>query len=232
MLSLDSYNYITVGSDVFMECNKCKITKPLNNFYFNNNIKNHALFCIDCYKSRRKDFYINNKAKIAIYTKEHRLRNAEVIKEKKRLYNINNAKNKAEYDRVYRLNNQAIIKLRKHNYKKDRLLNDIEFKILHRMRTRIYNALKSKFNIKSKRTLELIGCDKSTLKHHIEKQFKNGMNWNNYGLHGWHVDHIIPCASFDLTTSQEQEKCFHYTNLQPLWWYENLEKSDKVENTH
>jgi len=60
---------------------------------------------------------------------------------------------------------------------------------------------------------------------HIEKQFKPGMNWENYSLYGWHIDHIRPCASFDLTKEEEIQKCFHYSNLQPLWAEENLKKA-------
>jgi hypothetical protein len=54
------------------------------------------------------------------------------------------------------------------------------------------------------------------------------MTWDNYGKKGWHVDYILPCASFDLTKEEEQKKCFHYTNLQPLWWLDNIKKSDKI----
>ena len=55
------------------------------------------------------------------------------------------------------------------------------------------------------------------------------MTWKNHGLKGWHIDHIIPCAAFDLTKEEEQKKCFHYSNLQPLWWIDNLKKSNKME---
>jgi hypothetical protein len=77
-------------------------------------------------------------------------------------------------------------------------------------------------------TLELIGCDRETFISHIEKQFTEGMTWQNYGLKGWHVDHILPLSSFDLTIEDEVKKACHFTNLQPLWWQDNLEKGNKV----
>jgi len=54
------------------------------------------------------------------------------------------------------------------------------------------------------------------------------MSWDNHGFKGWHIDHIIPCSAFDLTKVEEQKKCFHYTNLQPLWAKDNLSKGDKL----
>jgi hypothetical protein len=54
------------------------------------------------------------------------------------------------------------------------------------------------------------------------------MNWQNHKRFGWHIDHIKPCSSFDLSKEEEQLACFHYTNLQPLWWHENLKKSNKI----
>jgi hypothetical protein len=54
------------------------------------------------------------------------------------------------------------------------------------------------------------------------------MNWDNYGFYGWHIDHIRPCASFDLSKPSEQRKCFNYTNLQPLWATENWGKRDSL----
>jgi hypothetical protein len=64
---------------------------------------------------------------------------------------------------------------------------------------------------------------------HLEAQFRDGMSWDNYGRYGWHIDHIIPCSSFDLTDTDQQRKCFHYTNLQPLWAHENLSKGPRFE---
>ena len=59
---------------------------------------------------------------------------------------------------------------------------------------------------------------------YLEAQFTEGMSWNS----NIHIDHIVPCASFDLSDPEQQRRCFHYTNLQVLWWRENLEKSDKI----
>jgi len=52
------------------------------------------------------------------------------------------------------------------------------------------------------------------------------MSWKNYGRKGWEIDHIIPLSS--ATTKEELIKLCHYTNLQPLWWWENLEKGNKI----
>lgn len=54
------------------------------------------------------------------------------------------------------------------------------------------------------------------------------MSWDNYGYRGWHIDHIKPCSSFNLSDIKEQKKCFHYSNMQPLWWKDNIAKSNKV----
>ena len=54
------------------------------------------------------------------------------------------------------------------------------------------------------------------------------MSWYNYGVHGWHIDHVIPCSKFNLKNLDEQKKCFNYQNLQPLWAEENIKKSNKL----
>lgn len=64
---------------------------------------------------------------------------------------------------------------------------------------------------------ELIGCSIDFFKEYIESKFTKGMTWENWGLYGWHIDHIIPCASFDLSNLEQQKLCFNYSNMQPLW---------------
>ena len=101
-------------------------------------------------------------------------------------------------------------------------------------RTRIYHAIKrGNAGVKpriAQRTTQLIGCTMKHLRSYLEKQFKEGMTWENHG-NGWHIDHIVPCAAFDFTQPDQILQCFHYTNLQPLWAHENLSKSDKILNT-
>ncbi len=100
------------------------------------------------------------------------------------------------------------------------------FKLKKALRDRVYAAIKAQVGEKSKRTLELLGCSVEEARDHIEVQFTDGMTWENHGE--WHVDHILPCASFDLTKPKSQEMCFHYSNLQPLWAQQNRAKSDKL----
>lgn len=94
-------------------------------------------------------------------------------------------------------------------------LNNCKIKRVIRLRiqARLYAALAGK--CKSSSTKELLGCDTNFLKKYIESKFTNFMGWHNRDL--WHIDHIRPCYYFDLNNPEEQKKCFHYTNLQPIW---------------
>jgi len=114
-------------------------------------------------------------------------------------------------------------KLKMRKYYKNKYKNNIFFKISGNLRRRLAKALKR--NSKSLSTMKLINCNIEFLKQHLEKQFTEGMSWDNYGL--WHIDHIRPCFSFDLSKPEEQAKCFHYTNLRPLWAIDNYKKGRK-----
>ena len=83
-------------------------------------------------------------------------------------------------------------------------------------------ALSNRGIRESRTTLELIGCTPSELRLHLERQLLPGMTWQNHGQ--WHIDHIIPCAQFDLTDPEARRRCFHFSNLQPLWAAENIRK--------
>jgi hypothetical protein len=119
--------------------------------------------------------------------------------------------------------NSDKVNARKRERSKERRQTDIDYKIKINLRGRIYKAIKR--NSKSESTMVLIGCSIEALKVYLSSMFTEGMNWDNYGK--WHIDHIKPCASFDLTDSVQQKECFHYSNLQPLWAIENIKKSDQ-----
>ncbi len=104
---------------------------------------------------------------------------------------------------------------------RDRRRNDPSFRILSSLRARIPRALKGKG--KSASTMKLLGCTVDELWTHLEAQFTKGMTRENYGPY-WHVDHIRPCCTFDPSDPNEQWKCFHWTNLQPLRAEENRAK--------
>ena len=98
----------------------------------------------------------------------------------------------------------------------------------------MYAAVKSQSTEKKGHTLQFLGCSRDDLLKHLEGQFEDGMTWENYGVHGWHIDHIKPCVAFDLTNIAEQAECFHYTNLQPLWAKDNISKGatwDEAESS-
>lgn len=106
---------------------------------------------------------------------------------------------------------------------RQRLKQDPGYRVLMNLRSRLNGAVTEKGSTKLSVKRQLLGCGSEELRAHLEKRFLPGMSWENYGS-GWHVDHIKPCAKFDLTDPDQQKVCFHYMNLQPLWADENRRK--------
>jgi len=104
-----------------------------------------------------------------------------------------------------------------------RLKDTTNKRISKNIRSRIIHILRGR--IKSAPTLDMIGCSISELKIYLEDLFLDGMSWNNYGQDGWVIDHIRPCASFNLSDTWQQKECFHHSNYQPLWAKDNGAKS-------
>ena len=184
------------------KCTKCKENKTLNSF-----------------SQRVKTGYYKSECKICSRerAKEHRLNNPEHYRQKEIKRNLcsERQKWKKEYNKIYSL-----------KYARYKRQTDISYKIKMNISRRIRNALRGIGKID--RTIKLLGCSIDFFKQYLVSKFLVGMSWDNYGLYGWHIDHIIPCASFDLEKESEQYKCFHYTNLQPLWAKDNLQKSNKI----
>jgi hypothetical protein len=104
---------------------------------------------------------------------------------------------------------------------------DSNFKIAGALRASIVGALKRQGIRKCRRTDELLGTDKVTARNYLEALFEPGMTWQNHGQ--WHIDHKIPCASFDLRCPVQQLACCYYKNLQPLWAIDNIKKGAKIK---
>lgn len=132
-----------------------------------------------------------------------------------------------QYRREYikKLRKTLKYRIKSRLYKKKYLSENKSAHIAHNLRTRIKSILIKNKTGKSLSSQKLAGCSYNELKLYLQSKFKEGMSWDNYG--DWHIDHIIPCSAFDLTKEENQIKCFHYTNLQPLWAYENRRKSNK-----
>jgi len=185
--------------------------------------------CIACDYSRReyhreydRKFRGKNSPARVEYMKEYSIGYREKNKDKKKAYDYEN-----------KLTIQA--NARKSIKKRNKI--DPAFKLRDQLRDRMKKfinkgKMKKIMPSTSKFAKEVIGLTHEELIKYIEKQFyphpKTGekMSWKNHTIDGWHVDHIKPVNSFDLTKLAEQKKCFHYTNLQPLWAEENLKKSD------
>jgi len=96
-----------------------------------------------------------------------------------------------------------------------------------RLSARIKCALESVSSYKNNKTVHYIGCNMKYFKNWLEYQFVEGMNWNNRSE--WHIDHVRPCASFNLLIEEEQKQCFSWKNMRPCWKHENMEKGDKIQ---
>lgn len=186
-------------------CTKCSTIKSFNSF------------------SPQKNGYMGIKAQCrecdAIYDKKFQAKtNTRAERDK-----TDKAK---QYRKQYVAENLDWWRKYEREYRANRRKEDMFFKIKGNLSSRLADLI-NKRNL-SVTTLELIGCDRECFILHIEKQFIDGMTWENYGLKGWHVDHIVPLSSFDLTVEEEVKKACHYTNLQPLWWKDNLAKGSKI----
>jgi len=184
-------------------------------------------------KRKIKKYCKLNKDKIKKRRAEHSKKNAKVLAEKSRIYYSNNkekikeSRTASEKQILYRKN--YYIKNRDKKNKKDRERRelDLDFRIRGNLRHRVGMAIKN--NSKSESTFELLGCSITELKKHLESKFTEGMTWDNYGLKGWHIDHIIPCDAFDLRHKEAQKICFNYSNMQPMWGKDNRKKQAKID---
>jgi hypothetical protein len=160
-----------------------------------------------------KKYYINNREKRLKYFSEWQRKNRE---------NLN------EYHKKWREKNIDKWRESKRNYEKTRKSNDPLYKLIANFRTAIYQVLKENNLNKNGHYFEILKYSPEELIQHLENQFTDGMNWENYG--DWHVDHKLPITYFNISEPGDEEfmKCWSLDNLQPMWGEENIKKSNKV----
>jgi hypothetical protein len=193
----------------------------------------------DKIKKQKKDYYNANKNTIKERSKDYRTTNKDEIKEYKKAYYEANKNEVNLYKKTWYETNKDKVKTRQksyrtankdkeNEYRRNRAKNDVQFKLTKNLRSRLRCALKN--NQKLGSAVKDLGCSIDELKVYLESKFKPGMSWANWGMYGWHIDHIKPLASFDLTDHKQLLEACHYTNLQPLWANDNLSKGDKLED--
>ena len=142
---------------------------------------------------------------------------------------INDQENKEKayiWNKNWREKNRELSACYQRQYVKKRYKNDIQYKLTISLRTRLNRAIKN--NQKTGSAVGELGCTIDEFKVYIENKFQEGMSWENWKHDGWHLDHIKPLSSFDLTDREQFLEACHYTNLQPLWGWQNMQKHDKI----
>lgn len=169
--------------------------------------------------AKRKKFYKDKRANDPAWKAD--------AKAKAAIYYLKNKKRIDAYNRGYGQRNKGKLRSYYAGWHRDRRRTDPQYNVRNRLCSRIWHALANGAK-KAAKTEELVGCTVASLRLHLESGFTDGMTWQKFLLGEIHIDHIIPCSRFDLSKPSEQFKCFHWSNLQPLWAIDNLMKSDKI----
>lgn len=205
--------------------------------------------CLECCEIReRKRRYAhkwrkNNPEKVRTISRKYREENHEKVLEATQKWrrenpdkvNTSRRRRRDENPEAYReVDRKSKAKWREENlekvrelardYQSKRYQNDPQFKLAITLRNRLNRVIKR--GQKAGSVVRDLGCSIEALKEHLERQFQEGMTWDNYG--DWHIDHILPLSSFDLTDREQFLKACHYTNLQPLWKLDNLSKGARI----
>ena len=160
--------------------------------------------------------------------KKYREKNKTRLSESHQKWSKQNREHLNEYHKEWREKNIERHRENKRNYERTRKHNDPLYKLISNFRTAIYQVLKENNVDKNGHYFEILKYSPEELISHLEKQFKDGMTWDNYGE--WHVDHSIPLSSFNIKEIGDSEfmKCWSLSNLQPMWGEENIRKSNKI----
>ena len=201
-----------------------------------NVVGGYIIYCKSCKSEMDKRYRKENPEKVKQSHKKYYDENRDILIEKSKSYLRENSELRKAYNRKNRerdkqyllqynkVHKERIQPLRKkynednrdkiNEYQNNLYHTDLNYKLSSLYRCRIYIAIKD--NSKSKKTMEILGCNIEEFILYLEKKFLPEMNWENHG-DIWEIDHILPCASFDFTQEGDLEKCFHYSNHQPLF---------------
>lgn len=234
--------HIDISTDALKLCTKCNVEKQLSEFHKTKFNKSGFLStCKLCFKIKSKKYREVNPEKKYLSDKKWREKNQERVNISRKKWSKNNhdkvlknnknqlkrRSDNPENYRIWRKNNPEKHK----NYRKNYAVKkktDTLYRIKIKLRKRFKNAMEAIGLKKNKNTTELLGCDLSFFKSHIESLFTEGMCWDFISINKIHIDHKIPCDAFNLSLISAQKTCFHYTNLQPLWAKDNLKKSNYI----
>jgi len=188
-----------------------------------------------------KEWRSRNRDKLSGYARRHYLKHREKMKEHRRAYYEKTKSRVRAQSKAWLENNFERYTVWLAEYRKrpeviarnrakfhERKKNNPSFALALTLRCRIRRAIKEQSGVKAKKSLDLLGCSIEHARKHIEAQFEPGMSWENFGRNGWHLDHVLPCSSFDLRNPKHQQRCFHYSNLRPVWERDNLQKGSMV----
>lgn len=233
-------------------CSTCKIEKPIDLFSKNKSKKDgHQEKCKQCEKdyywknkeeitkrrkqsfeenkesilNKRAEYYKKNQDKKILYSRKYREENREKVLAYKKEHYYNNKDYYSKKHKDYAERNKEHLSVYHKNYCAMRRSSDPMYRVISATRSRISNVCKSIQTKKGWKTLDAIGCSKEYFKSYIESKFTDGMSWDNYGE--WHIDHIKPMRL--AKTEEEVFKLSHHTNLQPMWWFDNLMKAGKYQ---
>jgi len=203
-------------------CTKCKIVKESNSFTKcsrnKSGLKSHCKECINAYnRENRKE-----------YDREYRLNNKEKKSEAVKKCHSNKKEYYLNYAKEYYKKNKKEIQKTKNKYIKNRLLVDNLFVTSTKIRSCIRGVFKKVGFRKKCKTIDILGCSFDEFKSYIEKQFLEGMSWDNHG--DWHLDHKIPISWTE--TEEQIYELNHYTNFQPLWSFDNLSKGNRYSSSN
>lgn len=210
-------------------CSVCNEEKDEEAFYIRSDTGNRRSNCKSCCQKTNKKYVETHIEQVTAYKREWYVENLDRLLEKATAYRNENSEAVKLAIRLCYERNGHIYKVGHIQYITERRKTDPAFRLLGNLRHRVYSALKKSGVQKTDSTIELTGCTIKQLRIFLEAEFEPGMSWDNYGE--WHIDHMKPCVKFNLEDPEEQKKCFHWTNLQPLWAIDNLKKGARYEDS-